>query len=147
MKNLIILFILWLIVVLCAFFTAYTAGCTRKNINTIETTKPKPTYTYDSKVDPIQFFKYTVIDAIQMTNNSFILCIKSTTLKPTYAINIVTTIDKTIYILAYAYLDNNNLKYFLFDKKTKNFVEKVPSPQMQILLGKKLNKLYGIQST
>jgi hypothetical protein len=115
--------------------------------NSSETIKKVKTYTYNSIIDPKQFFTYSLIEIEVIKQNKFILSVKSTKVKPFYAVNIIVTNNKntSISILAYAYFDTNiNLKYFVFNK-LGNYAETVPGMKAKIMLKKKLYKLHKIQ--
>jgi len=104
-------------------------------------------YTYESDVDPKQFFNYTLIHAEQMGGNRILLTLKGETY-PKYVLNLViVTPQRQVMILAYCYYDKEfNFKNFGLGKKG-HYSERKLKPKVEQSLRLQLNQLHGLDST
>ena len=104
-------------------------------------------YTYESDVDPKQFFNYTLINAEQMGGNRMLLTLKGETY-PEYVLNlIIVSSNNKIMIAAYCYYDKEfNFKSFGLDKKG-HYNERELRIDVEQSLRKRLDELHGINFT
>lgn len=101
-------------------------------------------YTFDGEIDPNNFFThYRMVDMEQMSPQFLMVSLKSETMKPVFALNIVIPSGRGVAIIAYAYLEDGKLRHFILDKKG-HYSETVPDDVTVRQLTKKLYELAGI---
>ena len=71
-------------------------------------------YTFESSIDPIDFFgNYYPVGIHQFNESQAMLMLKSETFNPRYALNFVEVADGQMRILGYAYIENGELKRYV----------------------------------
>ena len=102
-------------------------------------------YTFEGDIDPGSFFSFEIVDAVQLNQTIFMISLKTNT-EPRFIICAVRMVGNISSVLAYAYLDKDNIfKHFIFSGG--HYSETMPDNNDVEMLSKKLFRLNGISDS